>query len=154
MLSQALAAGNVNLLKQAARFAENRQEVLAGNIANIDTPGYKMRDLPVDSFRAALATAMEFERGQRPTSSSPGLTLSNPGSTVQPIQQVSDLFPDQLFEAIDPERQPGITFQDAGNRSIESQMLGMTKNAVYQNFALELLRLQYDQLSSAISEQA
>jgi flagellar basal-body rod protein FlgB len=65
-----------------------------------------------------------------------------------------ELFPEHLFEARVAERQPGITFQDANNRSIEHQFLEMTKNSLLQNFALQIMTAQYGQLHAAITGQA
>lgn len=45
---------------QALQFQRQRMELLAGNIANADTPGYKAKDL---DFQAALAQAMSGGRG-------------------------------------------------------------------------------------------
>ncbi|HUQ71259.1 MAG TPA: flagellar basal body protein [Planctomycetaceae bacterium] len=152
MLQPLLNTTTSPLLKQVARFAERRQEVLAGNIANIDTPGYRMRDLPVAEFQKALAQAVAQ---QHPAPSSPGLsplTLESPGSPPSPISMIEELFPETLFQAREPRSQPGITFQDANNRSMESQFLQMTQNQLLQQFAAEVLRQQYDQLQMAISE--
>jgi flagellar basal-body rod protein FlgB len=46
------------LLEQLAAFTERRHEVLTGNIANISTPDYKTRDLPVAKFQEALQQAV------------------------------------------------------------------------------------------------
>ena len=46
----------IPLLQEVASFAEARHHVLAGNIANVDTPGYRVRDLSPETFRT-------FERG-------------------------------------------------------------------------------------------
>jgi flagellar basal-body rod protein FlgB len=45
----------LNFHTQALRINEQRQQVLASNIANADTPNYKARDL---DFKAALASAL------------------------------------------------------------------------------------------------
>jgi flagellar basal-body rod protein FlgB len=139
---------NAPLLKQVARFAEARQEVLAGNVANIDTPGYRMRELPVAEFRQALAKAVARLRSS-PTEAEGLQPLGFPGAAAPSSEE---FFPDALFRASSPQEQPGITFQDAGNRSIEHLFLEMTKNSLWQNFALELLRGQYDQLQTVIAE--
>jgi flagellar basal-body rod protein FlgB len=152
MLQPLLNSTTTPLLKQVARFAERRQEVLAGNIANADTPGYRMRDLPVAEFQKALAAAVAR---QQPRLSSPGdslLALQSPGSPGAPTELVEELFPDSLFQAVEPRSQPGITFQDANNRSLETQFMQMTQNQLLQQFAAEVLRQQYDQLQMAISE--
>jgi len=61
MLEQMLNSKSLPLLEKMAAFAERRQEVLAGNIANIDTPAYKMRDLPVKDFQQALRDAVQLK---------------------------------------------------------------------------------------------
>ena len=153
MLSRLMTSGNIDWLRNAARFAEKRQEVLAGNLANVDTPGYRMQDMPVQSFQQALREAVAQTRGQPVPRPTEGLALGQPESLSGMARPSADPFPEELFRPIDPSTQPGITFQDGANRSVESQMLTMSKNALYQNYAMELLRLQYDQLHAAISEQ-
>lgn len=151
MLQPLLNSTPVPLLTQVAKFAERRQDVLAGNIANIDTPGYRMRDLPVAQFQQALQTAV----ARRESPVSPGLeftSLQSPGSPVTPTRLMQELFPESLFQAETPLHQDHITFQDANNRSIEQQFLEMTRNSLLQQFALEVMRNQFDQLQTVISE--
>lgn len=45
----------LNFSHQALNLRSQRQQVLASNIANADTPGYKARDF---DFKSALATAV------------------------------------------------------------------------------------------------
>ena len=40
-------------------FAQARHQVLAGNIANLDTPGYRVRDLSVENFQQRLKEVIE-----------------------------------------------------------------------------------------------
>ena len=46
--------------EQALLLRGKRTEILASNIANVDTPGYKARDL---DFAAVLARRIELEKG-------------------------------------------------------------------------------------------
>jgi flagellar basal-body rod protein FlgB len=156
MLEPILAQTPLNMLKQVARFTERRQEVLAGNIANIDTPGYRMRDLPLQDFHAALRAAMQpsQSRGGLSQSQQAPWSMHNPESPGMMQLPPPDPFPAQLFQAKESEQQPGITFQDANNRSVEHQFLEMTKNSLMQNFALQLMSAQYGQLQAVISGQA
>ncbi len=151
MLQPLLNSTTLPLLKQVAKFAERRQDVLAGNIANIDTPGYRMRDLPVAQFQEALETAI----ASRKSAPSPGLALNSlmtPASPTSSSALMQELFPDSLFRADSPREQDHITFQDANNRSVENQFLMMTKNSLMQQFALEIMRGQFEQLQTVISE--
>jgi flagellar basal-body rod protein FlgB len=156
MLQPLLAQSPLTLLKQVARFTERRQEILAGNIANIDTPGYRMRDLPVHEFQAALRQALRPGRSLGMFQPSPGVpwSLGQPQPLSFPMNEIDELFPETLFQAQTTERQPGITFQDGNNRSIEHQFLEMTKNSLMQNFALQVMAAQYSQLHAAITGQA
>ncbi len=153
MLNALLGSTNNTLLKQVARFTERRQEVLAGNIANVDTPGYRVRDLPTAAFQTALQRAVAQSRTPTAASTSLGLQQPlSPGLGMASPPKLEELFPETLFKAVTPSEQPGLTFQDANNRSVEHQFLEMTKNALRQQFAIQVLQGQYDQLQTVISE--
>ena len=49
---------------------------------------------------------------------------------------------------------PSLTYQDNSNRSIEHEMMEMTKNLSMQSFAVTLLTTQMGMLQAAIREQA
>jgi len=83
----------INKLDEALRFNQTalslrgaRQELLASNIANADTPGYKARDI---NFAAALQNAVAGTSAKLPLATSSSLHLEgNAGSTVMgaPVQ--------------------------------------------------------------------
>ncbi|QDT89728.1 flagellar basal body rod protein FlgB [Gimesia algae] len=154
MIDQIINSNAIPLLEKMAAFSERRQDVLAGNIANIDTPSYKMRDLPVQEFQQALRDAVVLkENAADPISHSSlamPVTLEKPKSVEA---QLEDLFPRSLFQAREATPQ-NLTFQDANNRSVESQMMQMTKNSMMQQFAVEVMMAQMNQLLTVISERA
>ena len=64
---------------QALRVRDQRQQVLASNIANADTPHYKARDL---DFKTALQGALKgapAAGGAALTATAPGHLAGNPG---------------------------------------------------------------------------
>ncbi|HVV99193.1 MAG TPA: hypothetical protein VHB77_02565 [Planctomycetaceae bacterium] len=143
------------LLEQLAAFTERRHEVLAGNIANISTPDYKTRDLPVAKFQEALqqAVAGQQRRTQEPRSLTDILGGSSSGNgTSSSPSSVKDNFPAELFQAV--ERSDNFTFLDGSNRNVEQEVMEMTKNSLIQNFAVELLVAQMGILQAVISERA
>ncbi|MFH1301107.1 MAG: flagellar basal body protein [Planctomycetota bacterium] len=152
MLEQILNSKSLPLLEKMAAFAERRQDVLAGNIANIDTPGYKMRDLPVNDFQQALREAVQLkDRLSEPAAQSSlgmPITLANNQSVET---QLESLFPRNLFQAQEAAPQ-NLTFQDDNNRSMESQVMQMTKNSLMQQFAVQVMMAQLNQLMTVISE--
>ncbi|MEX0715950.1 MAG: hypothetical protein WD066_05155 [Planctomycetaceae bacterium] len=133
MLSSLFDSTTLPLLEQAARFGERRQEVLAGNIANIDTPEYRRRDLPVEAFRTALKEAVSAR------DASGG--------------KANSAFPDELFRAIEPPP-ARMTFQDGNDRGIEHEVMEMTKNTMMQSFAVEMMAAQLSMLEAVASERA
>lgn len=46
----------INVLNKAADASWKRNEVIANNIANVDTPGYKRKDVEFESFLMAALT--------------------------------------------------------------------------------------------------
>src|SRR5690606_32515070 len=61
-IEQLFASRAENAVRLTARFAEERHKVLAHNIANVDTPGYRARRLDADAFRDALGEAYAAAR--------------------------------------------------------------------------------------------
>src|SRR5215211_2945800 len=59
MLSSIFQSSTLPVLEQVVNFTESRHGVLAGNIANLDTPGYKTRDLSPQLFQNSLKEAIE-----------------------------------------------------------------------------------------------
>jgi flagellar basal-body rod protein FlgB len=147
MIESLFNSSTIPLLAKAAAFAERRHEVLAGNVANISTPDYRTRDLPVAEFRAALEEAVAR---RRPADSSgrPAWSFS-----AAPASDASEGFPRDLFHALEaPPRT--ITFQDGNNRSIEKEVMEITKNSIMQTIAIELMNAQLNRLQAVISERA
>jgi flagellar basal-body rod protein FlgB len=62
---------------QALQLEAKRNELLAANLANVDTPNYKARDI---DFKAALSAAGADSNGASTSSSSSASTLRTTGS--------------------------------------------------------------------------
>ena len=136
MTAPLLESGTAPLLEATAAFTERRHAVLAGNLANIDTPGYRPRDLDTTAFRDALADAVE--RRRRPASRNP------------PDDPSANLFADDLLAA--RERPGGFVQHDGAVRGIEGEVAAVTKNTLSRQFAVRLLAAQMRMLEAAITE--
>ena len=148
MMSSMFDASTLPLLEQVVNFTEARHGVLAGNIANLDTPGYKSRDLSEDAFQSRLKEAVEERR--RPTMSAPYpsgpamqsySSATSPGNHENEIAKISDDF-------------HGMLRHDENNASMEEQISEITKNQQIHNMALSLMNAQFRLLRSAITERA
>jgi flagellar basal-body rod protein FlgB len=141
MHAQALFSSTpIPVLEQVVDFAQSRHEVLAGNLANLDTPGYRVRDLSQASFEKQLGAAIRL-RDQQPQASS---------STYQ--DQVLPHRGDAVSQVSD--RVKGIVYHDESNVGIEQQVAEMAKNQSRHNLALAILGSQFRLLQAAISERA
>lgn len=124
----------VDAAYQSASFAFDRQRIFSDNIANIDTPGFKTRDLDASKFNAALSRAIE--RSKQNNGNEGRLELPSPG--------------DDKFGANDLR---ALVFHDDNNRTVEQLMTGMLENAILQSQTLGLVRTQNNLLRAIISEQ-
>jgi flagellar basal-body rod protein FlgB len=152
MFDRLFDSSTIPLLAKVAAFTERRHEVLTGNIANISTPDYRTRDLPVAEFQAALAEAVS-RRKLEGAPGQAGWSYSALAAEGKGAESAAELFPQTLFHAVQgPPRT--LTFQDGNNRSIEQEVMEITKNSMMQGVAIELMNAQMNRLQAVISERA
>lgn len=135
----------IPVLQQVVDFTEARHGVLAGNIANLDTPGYKTRDLSPELFQESLKEALASRATERASSrsryeSNPnGSTLTNETIRHDAFGKVKDSFRSVLRH-------------DEADVSIESQVTEIAKNQSQHNLALSIMISQFRLLEAAITE--
>ncbi len=133
MLTNAIFKNNtVPVLEQFVGFTQARQEVLAGNIANLDTPGYKVRDLSQDKFESHLKQLIA--QRYAPSDSPPSPSTSGLSRGRKHLES--------------------ILYHDESNVSVENQVAEMSKNQIKHNTALAIMVSQFGLLHAAISERA
>jgi flagellar basal-body rod protein FlgB len=126
----------IPILEQVVNFSQARHTVLAGNIANIDTPGYQPRDLSVGEFQQRLSEAIEARR-EPPTYRSPGEPDADRRSTT--LAEVS-------------KSRDSILYHDESRKTMEFQVSEMVKNQMQHNLALAVMVSQFQLMQVAISE--
>ena len=127
----------IPVLEQVVNFSQARHTLLAGNIANLDTPGYRVRDLSTEDFQSRLKKAVEARHQP-----------SGPRSPGEP-------FPDQNTTLGEISKNPkSILYHDDSNVGIEHQVTEMVKNQMQHNLALTIMTSQFRLLQTAISERA
>ncbi len=135
MLSGLFNSTNIPVLGEVLNFAQARQGVLAGNIVNVNTPGYRTRDLSVTAFQERLKEAIEASHSSgRPPS--PGLASSQDGDPLRSVRASLE----------------NILYHDDTNIDLEKLTAEINKNQFLHNFALTVLTDQFALLESAISE--
>ncbi len=133
MLANLFSGSTVDVLEQVVNFSQERHGVLAGNIANLDTPGYKTRDLSPEKFQENLRKAIDA-RSQPPS----------PGNSVGAIRDFDDV----------RESLKSILYHDGSDVSLEKQIAEISKNHGQHNLAINLMAAQFRLLQAAISERA
>ena len=134
MLSSLFQSTTIPVLEQVVDFSQARHQVLAGNIANLDTPGYRVRDLSPELFEQRLKEAIDArENGEAASaifgSSSRQSRLSRVGDSIK-----------------------GILYHDDSNDSMEQQVAEISKNQMQHSLALSIMTNQFRLLQTAISE--
>lgn len=143
LIDSLLNRGSMPVLERVMSFTEARQQVLANNVSNLDTVGYKMQDLPEAEFSAALREAVD-RRDSAGTSAE--LMLRNTRHLQWDQNGRLHAEPAEIEDS-------NILFHDENNRSVEKQMTEMAKNGLRHTLAVEMLRGQYQSLRSAIRGQ-
>ena len=140
MFPELFQSTTIPILEQVANFAQSRHTVLAGNIANLDTPDYRVRDLSVGEFQARLKKAIEARH--------------------QPIGRRRRVSPGELAYrreetiAKAAENPKTILYHDKSNVGLEFQVTEMIKNQMQHNLALTIIRQQFRLLEAAVSGRA
>jgi flagellar basal-body rod protein FlgB len=142
MLTSLLNSSTVPVLEQVVNFTQARHGVLAGNIANIDTPGYRTRDLSPEMFQDRLKDAIA---ARRHAAISPSYAINAQLAGRSPATGHDGM--DQVRESM-----KSILYHDDSDVNIEQQVAEITKNQAMHNLALTLMTSQFRLLKAAITE--
>ncbi len=147
MLSSLFQSSTLPVLEQVVNFTEARHGVLAGNIANLDTPGYKTRDLSPEMFQQRLREAIETKNQPISPTMLGDVANLTPGEAIerQEAQQVA------AFDKVRASTK-GILRHDGVNVSMEKQVNEMMKNQQQHNLAIGIMSAQFRLLRAAITE--
>jgi flagellar basal-body rod protein FlgB len=137
MFSSLFNSTTIPVLEQSVQFAQNRHEILAGNIANLDTPGYRTRDLNTDLFQSRLKRAI----AARDSAGQQLVSAASKGPAADPFDHVRDSL-------------NNIVYHDQSNVGLEQQAAELAKNQIQHNLSMTILTSQFSLLGAAISERA
>jgi flagellar basal-body rod protein FlgB len=131
------------VLERMVQFAGQRHRLIAHNIANLDTPGFRPADVSVSGFQAQLGEAIDARRaafgnlgGPLALEASEEITFDERDSIVLHPQSAGD----------------NILFHDRSDRDLERTMQGLVENFMSFRFAAEMLRSRFDLINTAIRE--
>lgn len=143
MINGVTNAGAMPALDRLMRFAARRQEVIAHNVANINTPKFQPRDVSVEDFQQSLGKAIDERRART-------------GGMQGPLRfrGTDEVVPDAEGRLhLRPKTPSGnILFHDRNDRDLERLMQAQAENAGVFRAAADLYRHQSEMIRSAIRE--
>ena len=138
MIQSVLQSGTLEVMERVIQFTEQRHRRLTHNIANLSTPNFRPRDLPVKDFQASLARAIEARRS---------------GGQAGPLELRDHgglRFRSGRIEAEAAADGRNVLFHDGNDRSLEHEMKNLAENTMAHNMAVQMIRSEFDLLESAI----
>jgi len=132
----------IPVLERMIQFAGSRQRIIANNIANIDTPGFRPRDVSLKDFQAQLGEAIDESRETNGNSGGP-LPLRD-SQEVDFREHSLRLHPEPAGD--------NILFHDGNDRNLERMMQDMVENFFAFRTAAQFLRSRFDLIGRAIAE--
>lgn len=126
----------MQLLEQNLDLRAARHRVIASNVANEETPGYRAKEL---QFLDALAAAAHGKPGAKPATTN-SRHLGSQGPTGEPVQG-------KLIELPSPELP-----LDANSVNLDMEMAKLGDNAINYNASATMLSMRFRQLMDAIRD--
>lgn len=124
----------LNLLEKSLDASSLRQKVLADNVANVDTPGFKRSDV---DFQAALASALGQEDQTLP------LKETQPGHLPGVAASSSNVIVQDQSTALR---------NDGNNVDIDKEMTDVAENSMYYNATTQAISSQLGLLRMVIQQ--
>lgn len=124
MIDPIFKSDNYHLARKLMDAAVLRQEAIAANIANVETPGYRRVDVAPEFLRQLKASLAAGELGDRASTLQPRLAEDTAARNVKP---------------------------DGNTVEIERELLALNQNAVEHEFLSEIVTRNIKQLKLAIT---
>jgi flagellar basal-body rod protein FlgB len=117
----------IDRLTRGLEYTSRRHEVLARNVANLETPGYRAQDVSFEDFlkpqRPAVADAPQLQLASAPGTPSPRLVYAGDG----------------------PAR------DDGNDVNLDRQMARIAQNTLFNHTLVQLLAARFATMKQAIS---
>ncbi len=129
-------SNNLKILEKSLDASLLRNEVIAQNIANVDTPGYKKKTVKFEEY---LAKALKGSNFKGFTTNSKHIPIGGDNADSIDIKVTQD------YKELDMRL-------DGNNVDVEAEMAAMAKNIIQYNTLVQSLNGKFQNLKSVISE--
>ncbi len=151
MFDRFVSGGNLPALERVLQFTSARQSIIANNIANMETPGFRPADVSATAFQTSLADAIDNrKRAVAAGVANEGLTAPDGGLAMDGSESIRigadgmQLTPEPIGD--------GILFHDGNDRNMERILQSLTENLLTFRFAATLARRHFASVDNAIRE--
>jgi flagellar basal-body rod protein FlgB len=117
---------SIDRLTSGLEYASRRHEVLAKNVANIETPGYKALDVTFDDY---------LQAGRAAAGEGPQSKIGAPGDPRTRVVHASD----------------GPARGDGNDVNLDRQMARLAENTLYNHTLVQLLASRFATVKQAIA---
>ena len=130
-------------LRRLMEYSWQRNQLLQDAAANLDTPGFRPKDVPVEEFQSAMKAARARETGVGgPVVRGDGFFADTDHLSFQTGRTV--LKPEAVHD--------NLLFHDDNDRNLERIMQDVSENLLAFQAATQLLRNRFRMIEMAISE--
>lgn len=126
-------------IEKMLSFTEARHRVISENVANIDTPGYRTKQLDPGLFQKALRRAIEAQKREPDAA----MTLDQ---TREFRERGGRLVTTPSLEPTE-----NLLFHDGTNARIEKEMSELASNTMMHQLSVEFLNNHFQTLKQAIT---
>lgn len=124
-----LFSNTINTLENALNYSSTKQKVIAQNISNADTPGYKVKNV---SFQSELNNAMNGVTAQRTNSKH----FDFSGSRLSGVTVTTDR---------------STSYNNTGNNvDVDKEMADLATNQIYYNAMIDRINGKFNSLQTVI----
>ncbi len=129
--------GKSSVLEKSLNASWARNDVISQNLANVDTPEYKRKDIAFEEF---LSDSM----------GKVGLEGNLADKRHIPINNSSDV--DKIEPALVEDNSDSSMRIDGNNVDIDSEMANLAKNQIKYNALVQMINGSYNKIKSVIAE--
>ena len=119
----------IDVLTKAADYSWTRNEIISNNLANVDTPGYKRKDVSFESYLMQELTS---------------------GDSTSLRQRINDVDTSNLTSTVYTDYSELSYRLDGNNVDIDTENVEFASNQLYYQTILDTINYQFDMLTAAM----
>lgn len=151
MIDRIVDSNSLPAIERTLQFASARHRLIAHNLANIETPGFRPLDVSPTEFQAQLAEAVAARRAALASGLGPDATRGEDGGLALPSMGPASVGPSGLVLEPTPIAD-SLLYHDGNDRSLERILQSLTENVLMFRFAATMARRHFSSLDAAIRE--